>query len=45
MMHFSNPLAPLMLSVQHIKYGKGCKFFGLPVTTKANGEKLRLVIG
>lgn len=36
-MHISNPLAPLMLKLQGIKYGKGCKFFGLPVIVKKGG--------
>lgn len=27
-----------MLKLQHIPYGKGCKFFGLPVIVKAGGE-------
>lgn len=42
MMHFSNPFVPLMLSVQRIKYGKGCKFFGLPVIIKTDGGRIEI---
>lgn len=37
-MHISNPFVPLMLKLQHIPYGKGCKFFELPVIVKAGGN-------
>ena len=36
-MHISNPFAHLMLKLQGIKYGKGCKFYGLPVIVKKRG--------
>ena len=37
-MHISNPLAPLMLKLQGIKYGKKCRFFGLPIIVKKSGS-------
>lgn len=36
-MHISNPLAFIMLKLQGIKYGKGCKFYGLPIIIKRQG--------
>ena len=36
-MHFSSPLVPIMLRIQGIKYGKSCKFFGLPIIVKKDG--------
>ncbi len=41
-MHISNPFVPFLLKVQHIPYGKGCKFFGLPLIVKAGGGKIRI---
>lgn len=41
-MHISNPFVPLMLKLQHIPYGKGCRFFGLPVIVKAGGGNIRI---
>lgn len=41
-MHISNPFVPLMLKLQHIPYGKGCKFFGFPVIAKAGGGEIRI---
>ena len=37
-MHISNPLAPLMLKLQGVKYGKKCRFFGLPGIVKTGGN-------
>lgn len=41
-MHISNPIAPLMLKIQGIKYGRKCRFFGLPVIVKKNGGKIEI---
>ena len=41
-MHFSNPFAHLMLKMQRIRYGKKCKFFGLPVIAQKNGGKIEI---
>lgn len=37
-MHISNPLVPLMLKLQRIRYGKRCKFFGMPIILRGGGE-------
>ena len=36
-MHILTPLAPIMMKLQKIKYGKGCKFYGLPVIANKGG--------
>ena len=41
-MHISNPLVPLMLKLQRIQYGKGCRFFGIPIIVQAGGGKIRI---
>ena len=41
-MHISNPFVPLMLKLQHIPYGKGCKFFGFPIIVKAGGGDIKI---
>lgn len=41
-MHISNPLANVMLKLQGIKYGKKCRFFGLPVVATKNGGAIEI---
>lgn len=41
-MHISNPLVPLMLKLQRIQYGKGCRFFGFPLIVTGRGGKIKL---
>lgn len=38
----STPIPKLMMKLQKIKYGKKCKFFGLPVIIKTKGSEISL---
>lgn len=42
MKKLSNPFAHLMLKMQRVKYGKKCKFFGMPVIVANNGGTIEI---
>ncbi len=49
-MHVSNPLVPIMLKLQGIRYGRKCAFYGIPVIVKKRGsitigDRLTLISG
>jgi len=37
-----NPFARLMLAAQRIRYGKGCRFCGIPVIIRTKGSRIAL---
>lgn len=42
MRRVSNPLIPIMLKIQGIKFGKECKFYGMPVIVKTTDSSIKI---